>query len=340
MSCPRIRVHPGTRQPRAPHQTLTMDVSSRGLHGNWSLSGPLIRFRHAEIAGSWIPWRIHERMLEYSLYKHGVRAHTDDWADRLVKRDLLLPAGDIRKHRNRWVVISTPSGRVPSASAALAERVAALLKLPHVPLRSQRRPWVPKYTRLESHARRLGQRTLAGLKVPRQLRGRDILLVEDMITTGATLDALASRLSCARSLHACHLARLEGSYPAMEAYLDAYAAHCGHFLEIEGAILSDHAPMNRNILRSFFWHSSSLFSRMVLAMRRTALARVHEVARHAYGSLEHRGRVSRLGRILSRGPHASRSDRAALRERGEPHVRGVGRSALVRPVRPECCWPT
>lgn len=75
-------------------------------------------------------------------------------------------------------------------AAAIARPLAADLGLPVVHALARRRP-TPAQSRLQRTARRKNLRGAFRARRPSRIRGRHLLLVDDIVTTGATLEAAA-----------------------------------------------------------------------------------------------------------------------------------------------------
>jgi ComF family protein len=79
-------------------------------------------------------------------------------------------------------------------SALLARRLARHLGAPFAPLALARRRDTPRQATLDRDARLSNVRDAFAVRQPRRVRGRTVLLVDDVRTTGATLGACATAL--------------------------------------------------------------------------------------------------------------------------------------------------
>ena len=139
-------------------------------------------------------------------FKHGDRLDRAPafarWLERtgrplLVETDMIVP---VPLHRWRlWK-------RRYNQAAILAERLARLCGRPHDPLLLERKRATPSQGEMPS-AKARRRNVLGAFRVPpgktAQVRGRNILLVDDVFTTGATLNA------CARALKRAGAARVD-----------------------------------------------------------------------------------------------------------------------------------
>jgi predicted amidophosphoribosyltransferase len=79
-------------------------------------------------------------------------------------------------------------------SAALADALADVLGAPRLPGALVRVRATPPQARLGPAARRANLAGAFAIERPARLRGRRVLLVDDVLTTGATLDAALAAL--------------------------------------------------------------------------------------------------------------------------------------------------
>ena len=139
-------------------------------------------------------------------FKHGDRLDQAPgfarWLERtgrclLAETDLIVP---VPLHRWRlW-------GRRYNQSAILAARLARLVARPHDPLALERKRPTPSQGKMPS-AKARRRNVLGAFRVPpvktAAVKGKAILLIDDVFTTGATLDA------CARALKRAGAARVD-----------------------------------------------------------------------------------------------------------------------------------
>ncbi|MGD0524857.1 MAG: ComF family protein [Polyangiaceae bacterium] len=102
-------------------------------------------------------------------------------------------------------------------SALLARRVAHHLRAPFAPLALARARDTPKQANLDREARLANVAGAFRVRQPARVRGRAVLVVDDVCTTGATLHACSSALRAAGAgaVEAVVLART-GLFPAPE----------------------------------------------------------------------------------------------------------------------------
>lgn len=131
-------------------------------------------------------------------FKYGRRQHLGRWlADRMTRtaqtefplQDISLilpvPLHWLKRRLRGW-----------NPAEFLADEVARSLEKPCQPHALRRRRWTAAQTRL-SRRRRLGNVQAAFTARPALVRDRDILLIDDVLTSGATADACARTLRTA-----------------------------------------------------------------------------------------------------------------------------------------------
>lgn len=135
---------------------------------------------------------------------------------RRVLADLVLEVlGDEMKGWGADLVLPVPlhTGRLKSRgfnqAQLLAEVMARELSLPLDPFLLQRVRETPSQTSLSREERRRGVRGAFAVSRPDRLQGRSVLVVDDVMTTGATLNECAVPLfsAGARAVHAVSVAR-------------------------------------------------------------------------------------------------------------------------------------
>jgi len=230
--------------------------------------------------------------LRYSECKFGAAEQIEYFADLLAQEIRKRYGEAIRRNPDDWLVVTTTdSPPLISTAALLGRSVAEKIGVRPVDLQVH---WPEGRTRYTALSTVQDRRALWGeiihsihLNVDvAAVRGRKILFIDDMITTGTTIETLSQFLSSrcgVESIKLFTIFSLKDGSPAFESYLGSYLIRKGEFDLLAGILNQADAVITRHAVKTLFDEQDPVFNAVLSSLSTAALNKLREAAVAYYG---------------------------------------------------------
>ncbi len=246
-------------------------------------------------------------MFRFSEYKYGASRAIHFFVKRLASVIRASHGEAIAEDPNAWMVVSPPYMSIPSPSQALANNLAKELGLPRIRLHLfQTTKPVMSYSALESKSAR--EQAIESqdffVKRPEKLSGKKIILVDDVINTGVTLQATAARLKSqyrVSDIFFFGIVSLETSKPHLEEWANSLLLRTGRLNHIVGIFNDPETVINKYAVARILAESEEIQRAIISGLSEEALSKFYEAVEHFYFGLEQTDEFRRFQNFLING---------------------------------------